>query len=108
MCEPYTTLDQAIESSTSPLYSRTREYNSIDELDDRFLCVLDQASTDPLETDLSTTPLDRLAFEHDSSEDTMVDDARKLAFLPDLTDLTQTKLDYDKKNVVSSAHDEGQ
>ena len=38
----------------------------------------------------------------------MVDYARELAFLPDRTELTQTKLDYDGKNVVSSAHDEKQ
>ena len=38
----------------------------------------------------------------------MVDYARELAFLSDLTELIPTKLDYGGGNVVSSAHDEKQ
>ena len=77
-------------------------------MDDRFLCVLEESSMDPPETDPSTAPLCRPSFEHESSEDTMVDYARELAFLSNFTELTQTNLDYDGKNVASSAHDEEQ
>ena len=45
---------------------------------------------------------------HEPSEYTMMDYARELAFLPDLTELTPKKLDHGAKNVVSSAHDEKQ
>ena len=38
----------------------------------------------------------------------MVEYARELAFLPDLTEMTVTKLDYGGKNVIPSAHDEKQ
>ena len=106
--EPSIERERVIESSASPFSSRTRENNLVDELDERFLCFLEESNMDPPEMDPSTAPLDQPDFEHDSSEDTMVDYARELTFLPDLTELTLKNLDYGEKNVISSAHDEEQ
>ena len=78
------------ESSGSDISSRKREINPVDEFDKRFLCVLEESNVNPLEEESSTTPLKEPIFEHEPSEDTMVDYARDLAFLPDLTKFTPT------------------
>ena len=56
----------------------------------------------------STAPLEVPTFEHEPSEDIMVDYARELDYLPGLTKWTPSGLDNGGGNVVSSAHDEEQ
>ena len=88
--EQSTRRDRVGESFRSDISSRNRENNSVEELDERFLCVLEKSSVDPPDVDPYTEPLDRPTFEHEPSEETMVDYTRELAFLPDLTKLTPT------------------
>ena len=56
--EPSIERERIIESSASPFSSRIRENKLVDELNERFLCVVEESSIDPPEMEPSTAPLD--------------------------------------------------
>ena len=98
--EQNTKRSRVVTPPTGDIVSRNRGNNSDDELHKRFLCVLEESSVDPRDEESSTVEVKQLTYEQKNSEATMVDYARELAFLPDLAELTPTKLDYGGKNVI--------
>jgi hypothetical protein len=75
------------------------------DLELRFLAAMSTCEdAEAVDTDSAAAPLSPAEYEHSATEIDLEDYAHELAFMPDMTDLKTTSLDYTGSNVVSEAH----
>jgi hypothetical protein len=75
------------------------------DLELRFLAAMSTCEdAEAVDTDSAAAPLPSAEYEHSATEVDLEDYAHELEFLPDMTDLEATFLDYTGSNMVSEAH----